>query len=74
MKFIEDAHKEIKNNIHFKFVLQVILAIGNYMNGGSSKGCAYGFDMEMLSSLDGAKSTEGTTFVMYLVETVNKLR
>eukprot|EP01083_Nonionella_stella_P243250 847795_1 len=46
---------------------KIILAFGNYMNGGRRNGQAYGFSLETLRMLSGTKGTDGrTTLLMYI--------
>eukprot|EP00966_Prymnesium_polylepis_P259307 5989430-Prymnesium_polylepis.1 len=38
---------------------QVTLALGNYLNGGTAKGAAWGFKLESLSKIVGTKTVDG---------------
>jgi diaphanous 1 len=50
-------------------MLEWVLAVGNYMNGQSVKGGAYGFKIDMLEKLHEVKSLDNKrTLLMYLVE------
>jgi hypothetical protein len=42
---------EVKQSPKFKKVLEVVLALGNYLNGGSFRGAAYGFKLDALNKL-----------------------
>lgn len=61
--------KFIKEDKTFRKWLEVILAFGNYINGGSFKGGAYGYKLDILGKLDDLKSKDNkTTFSDYLVK------
>lgn len=45
------ACEEVKKSGKFKKVLEVVLALGNYLNGGSFRGGAYGFKLDALTKL-----------------------
>lgn len=56
----------------FKQLLELILALGNVLNGGTSKGQAYGFKLTSLKSLASTKSMDKSkTLLQYIVETTN---
>jgi hypothetical protein len=42
-----------------KRILEVVLSVGNYMNGGTRKGGAYGFSLASLGKLVNTKSVDG---------------
>ncbi|ELR17045.1 formin domain containing protein [Acanthamoeba castellanii str. Neff] len=66
------ACNEVKQSAKFKKVLEVVLALGNYLNGGSFRGSAYGFKLDVLNKLRDTKSADGeTTLLHYLVKLVN---
>jgi hypothetical protein len=45
---------------------QLILKIGNYMNGGSTRGGAYGFTFSSLGKIRDTKSPDNKTMLHYL--------
>lgn len=56
---------------HFRKVLAVILRVGNYMNGGSSRGGAYGYKLDTLKQLRDLRSNQpGVTLLHYIVELI----
>ena len=67
---IEDvaaAVKEVRTSKALKTVLQHALAIGNYLNGGTNKGAAWGFKIDSLNKLIGTKTLDGkSTLLHYL--------
>jgi len=49
--------------------LAIILAVGNYLNGGTNRGNADGFDFETLTKLDTVKDNDGKKHLLhYLIE------
>eukprot|EP00952_Eustigmatos_sp_NYUAD-ZCMA_P008668 36062-Eustigmatos_ZCMA.PRE.1 len=46
----------VKNSKGFPKVLEIVLAVGNYMNGSSSRGGAYGFRLDALMKLQDVKA------------------
>ena len=46
---------------------EVTLAIGNYLNGGTGKGAAWGFRLDALNKLGGTKSQDGTSTLLHYI-------
>lgn len=67
---VKKANKDFLNhNSTFKLLLEFILAIGNFMNNGNSKGNAIGFHLNSLLQLSSVKALNNkTTLLDYLVE------
>lgn len=64
---LEKACVSLKRSSEFRDILQIILAFGNHMNGGTSKGQAYGFDLNCLRLMSGVKSLDSSmSLMMYL--------
>ena len=59
--------KFMKEDKNLKRLLEVILALGNYMNGGSFRGGAFGFTLTSLTKLADTKSG-GITFIDYIIK------
>ena len=59
--------KFMKEDKNLKRLLEIILALGNYMNGGSFRGGAFGFTLASLTKLSDTKSS-GITFVDYIIK------
>ena len=78
----ERLHRQVTSVIHaldslqnselFKEILKIILALGNYLNGGSFRGGAYGFKLSTLDSLLNFKANDGSTMIEFLVKYVKK--
>jgi hypothetical protein len=66
--------KELKENKHLKKVLELILALGNYLNGGTNKGQAHGFRPNEINKLKNTKSASDSsvTLLHFLVLAVDK--
>ena len=65
---VSSAIAALRSSQRLKRVLFLVLAIGNYINCGSSRGNAFGFLMEpTLDLLDGTKSADGSTSLMVAV-------
>ena len=59
----------IKTSEHLKTWLEIVLAIGNYMNGGTSRGAAWAFKLDTLGKLSEVKSKDNKkTLMQYIVE------
>ena len=71
-KYLIPACNELKNNNHFHEVLGTILGLGNIMNGGTPKGQADGFSLDILPKLAGIKDTSGRGFLTYICTKTNK--
>jgi len=70
---IAGAINDVGSNDNFKRLLEIILALGNYLNGGSFRGAAWGFHFQSLASLAQVKSiNRGQTLLHYLAEYVER--
>ncbi|CAG8616675.1 9760_t:CDS:2, partial [Ambispora gerdemannii] len=61
ISILRDAHMELKNSEKFKKLLKTVLAIGNYLNGSSFRGNAYGFQLNALLNMGDTKAAENNT-------------
>jgi len=65
---VESAIKEIRNSKSLTTILKTVLAFGNYMNGGTPKGQAYGFKLSALTKLENSKTWDNSsTLLDYVV-------
>jgi len=69
---LSEAGKGLMSAIHFKDLLNLILLIGNYMNGAGIKGGAFGFRVSSINKLVDTKSINNTTLLHFLERTVAK--
>ena len=68
-----ESHPPTHNSPSFssKQVLEIVLAIGNYMNGGTKRGGAEGFALETLSKLKAVKTIDNKrTLLQFIAETL----
>ena len=64
---VAEAVTEVRTSKSLKLVLEHALAIGNYLNGGTNKGAAWGFKIDSLNKLIGTKTCDGkSTLLHYL--------
>jgi cytokinesis protein len=52
MQQLLDGFNSLQNNYRFHHILEVTLAVGNYLNGTSLKGGAWGFKLDSLERLE----------------------
>ena len=69
---LNSAIKGIRDNVKLKEVFALILKIGNYLNYGTNKGKALGFQMELLSQMTNIKSIGKIkiSLLEYLVQSI----
>jgi len=66
-----NAIQELKDSEHLPKLLELILAIGNFMNGETIKGGAYGFKISSINKLSSIKSNDRkTTLLNYITNVV----
>jgi len=70
------ASKEIKDSKNFLEVLSMVMAIGNYMNGSTSRGQAHGFKLDVLGKLTNMKANDRKkgTLMNFLLKQIEKQR
>lgn len=67
-----DAFDFLKSDENLKEWFEIILAFGNFMNGGSFRGGAYGFRLDCLKILNEVKSKDNkTTLLQYIIIYIN---
>ncbi|KAL5278203.1 DAAM2 family protein [Megaselia abdita] len=69
---VMEASREVARSRRFKKLLELVLALGNYMNRGA-RGNASGFRLTSLNRLGDTKSSaaKGTTLLHYLVQIID---
>lgn len=73
LKTVNSALAAIQESPNFKKVLRVVLAIGNYINGGTKKGGAWGFKLSSFGKLKMLRANDGKHNLMHFVaETVRE--
>ncbi|XP_022918586.1 disheveled-associated activator of morphogenesis 1 isoform X2 [Onthophagus taurus] len=70
---VMEASREVSRSRRLRRLLEVVLALGNYMNRGA-RGNAHGFRLASLNRLADTKSSaaKGTTLLHYLVQILEK--
>ncbi|XP_048576930.1 formin isoform X2 [Nematostella vectensis] len=69
LNVINDANCLIRTDTEVHFVLSIVLALGNYMNGSTTRGQADGFQLNALLKLKDVKSQDNkTNLLQYLVQ------
>jgi len=61
------ASKQVKNSKKFHKILEIVLAVGNYLNGGTAKGCAFGFKMDVLLKLKDTKAADNKQTLLHFI-------
>ena len=56
----ETNEKMMMNSAGIRKLMEIILAVGNYLNGDSIRGGAWGFNISLLPKLSQTKSSDGT--------------
>eukprot|EP00511_Aplanochytrium_stocchinoi_P009109 CAMPEP_0204869886 /NCGR_PEP_ID=MMETSP1348-20121228/30957_1 /ASSEMBLY_ACC=CAM_ASM_000700 /TAXON_ID=215587 /ORGANISM="Aplanochytrium stocchinoi, Strain GSBS06" /LENGTH=1097 /DNA_ID=CAMNT_0052023417 /DNA_START=77 /DNA_END=3371 /DNA_ORIENTATION=- len=64
-KLTRNAVVEVEKSEPFKRILEIILALGNYANGGTPRGAAWGFKLDVLGKLANVKDNTGHTTMMH---------
>ncbi|RHY42329.1 hypothetical protein DYB26_000796 [Aphanomyces astaci] len=57
LKLLDQAYGDLKRSTKLLSLLQVVLAVGNYLNGGTPRGGVYGFKLDILPKLSQVKAT-----------------
>lgn len=70
---VMEASREVSRSRRLRRLLELVLALGNYMNRGA-RGNAHGFRLASLNRLADTKSSaaKGTTLLHYLVQILEK--
>eukprot|EP00483_Globobulimina_turgida_P011728 UN11750 len=70
--FLRKAHNSVSKSKSLKLIFRLVLKIGNYMNGSTNKGQAYGFKLASLSQLMRSRTTDNSSTLMeYLYEIIS---
>eukprot|EP00753_Platysulcus_tardus_P012635 PLAT3502.1.p1 GENE.PLAT3502.1~~PLAT3502.1.p1 ORF type:complete len:600 (-),score=318.21 PLAT3502.1:267-1994(-) len=68
------ATVQVRDSPKFRRLLEVVLAVGNYLNGTTSRGAAYGFKLDALKKLGMVKSVDNKQTLMHYVARLAKNR
>lgn len=61
------ACSEVQSSSRFARLLETVLAVCNYLNGGSRNGQALGFEIAFLPSLVDTKTTDNRTSLLHVI-------
>ena len=61
------ALDQLESSTYFRRVLEVVLALGNYLNGSSPRGGLYGFKLDGLLKLSAVKSVDNKSNLMHFL-------
>lgn len=64
------ACQEVKGSAKLRKILEVVLSLGNYMNGGTNRGGAYGFKVSFLLKLVDTKGQDTRFTFLHFVHKV----
>lgn len=67
LDILSAATDELTESRNFRKVLEHILAIGNYLNGGTPRGAAYGFKLDTLTKLHTLRSIDPKITLMHFL-------
>jgi len=69
IKTLSSAFSECMTSPKFLKLLSVVLAVGNYLNGGTASGRAYGFKLDVLMKLTDTKAADNKTTLLHFIIT-----
>ncbi|GKT26616.1 hypothetical protein ADUPG1_013419, partial [Aduncisulcus paluster] len=62
----------LRSNVKFLYFLRYVLSVGNYMNGGTRQGGAYGFSLSSLTKLSSIKGNNKRSLVYYIIRKIQE--
>jgi len=73
LEAVVNATTQVRKSATLRRSLEVTLAVGNYLNGSTSKGGAWGFRLDTLSKIASTKTLDGrSTLLHYLARLLDK--
>lgn len=70
----ERSIKGIRSSKGLRKIFEIVLALGNYLNGGTKNGQAYGFKLDTLNKLVNTKSRDGKQNLMHFLVDLTETR
>lgn len=64
VQLVHEACREINQSTDLQKILEIVLAIGNYLNGDTPRGAAWGFKLDALGKLDTIKDNSNKSTLM----------
>jgi len=68
LEMIRTAIKEVMGCRKLIGVMEIVLAVGNYLNGGTTRGGFYAFKLDTLTKLSDIKASAGGSLLNYVVK------
>lgn len=69
MELLDRACDQLKSSQSLVKILEMVLVVGNHLNGGSFRGAASGFKLEALLKLMDVKGVQKNTTLLHFVIT-----
>lgn len=66
-RLLTEAHNDVHDSLKFRKILEVVLAVGNFMNGTGFRGGAYGFSVSLLTKLKDTRGEGGVNLLDFIV-------
>ncbi|ETO03944.1 actin binding protein, partial [Reticulomyxa filosa] len=68
IQLVENALQKLRTSENLRQMLEVILAVGNFLNYGTARGNAYGFHLDpALDMIDGLKANDKSMSLLVFV-------
>ena len=67
LELLEQACEQLKSSRSLVKILEMVLAVGNHLNGGSFRGAARGFKLDALLKLMDVKGCNKKTTLLHFV-------
>ena len=74
LKYNKTAVEFLLTSDWLKLILGYILSLGNILNGGTSRGQADGFNLDILKKLPGIKDRNGKSILSYIIQNIQLVR
>ncbi|KYQ91554.1 actin binding protein [Tieghemostelium lacteum] len=67
IKAVRSSSNEVKSSRKLSEILKYVLGIGNYINGSTNRGGAFGFKLETLAKMRDAKGNDGRMSILHFL-------
>ena len=68
LEILGEATRDVRQSAALRQTLEYVLALGNHLNGGTSRGGAWGFRFDMLSKLGATKTADGKSTLLHYID------
>jgi len=76
LKLVQSSTRQVRDSKPLRQIMETVLKVGNYLNGGTSRGGSYGYRLDSLTKLANIKSIDNKqtlmNYVVALCEAVDK--